>query len=202
MLKKFMGNRLIIKFSLIYVVCSINIFPQPQNNLEIFYQLIDSSATSIIKYYSPANKNINLNFNLGESYSLFKNHLISDFYNNGFRIINGDSATIINYVLDEANVNYGNIFRDGFWGEYLVPRKIEISGNYLIKNNSLNYKNFNYNYTDTVKFDDVKSLENISYPFTQGDIPAEPFFSSLFEPLVAIGTAAIAVYLFFTIRSK
>jgi len=48
----------------------------------------------------------------------------------------------------------------------------------------------------------VKSLENPNHPFTKGNIPAEPFFESIPEPVLAIGTAATAVILFFILRSK
>jgi hypothetical protein len=40
------------------------------------------------------------------------------------------------------------------------------------------------------------------YNFTKGDVPPEPFFSSLLEPTVAIVTTALAVALFFAIRSN
>jgi hypothetical protein len=131
--------------------------------------------------------------------------LMSLFDKAGYKINFQDTAggkIYINYVLDQAKVKYGNIFRSGFFGSYYLPRKIEVSGNYSIKNNAFIYKEFHYNYLDTVQVDSVKTLENSSYSFTQGNVPAEPFFSSLFEPLIAIGTAAIAVFLFFTIRSK
>lgn len=49
---------------------------------------------------------------------------------------------------------------------------------------------------------DVKNLENISYPFTQAQLPAEPFLASVYEPVIAVGVTAITVILFFTVRSK
>lgn len=206
MLKKFFIKKIFfVSFFIIFFLNDICGVCQTKDNLEIFYALIDSSGENILNNLPASNKDLSLSLNLGESYSLFKNHLISIFYKDGYKVKLSDSAdgkVNISYVLDKAKVNYGDIFRDGIFGSYLMPRKVEISGNYLIKNNTFSYKEFNYKYLDTVKVDNVKTLENISYPFTQGNIPAEPFFSSLFEPLVAIGTAAIAVFLFFTIRSK
>lgn len=207
MLKRFFILEKLIskKFFIIYFFVSIPIFCQARDNLEIFYTLVDSSGVNIVKNLPSQKWELNINFNLGETYSLFQNHLESVFNKYGYGINSNDSVDnkiTINYVLDKAQVDYGDIFRDGFFGSYMLPRKIEISGNYSIKNNIFKYKEFHYDYLDTVKVDKVKALENNSYPFTKGDVPAEPFFSSLFEPLVAIGTAAIAVYLFFTIRSK
>lgn len=207
MLKNFfvLKNIIITSFILIFFFGHSHVFCQTRDNLEIFYTLVDSSGENIINNLSGSGKNLNLNLNLGKSYSLFANHLMSIFYKSGYKINSQDASggkININYVLDQAKVSYGDIFRNGLFGSYFLPRKIKISGNYSIKNNSFIYKEFHYNFLDTVKVDSIKVLENSSYLFTQGDVPPEPFFSSLFEPLIAIGTAAIAVYLFFTIRSK
>ena len=61
---------------------------------------------------------------------------------------------------------------------------------------------YKYNFSDTVALSNINNLQNIAYSFTSPEIPNEPFFSSLLEPTIAIGTAAVAVYLFFNIRSK
>jgi hypothetical protein len=207
MLKNFfiLKNIIIKSFFLIFFFGNSYVFCQSADNLQIFYTLVDSSGENIISNLPYSDKNLDLNLNLGKSYSLFANHLESVFYKSGYSINSRNNSVEkirINYVLDKAKVSYGEIYRSGLFGTYFLPRRIEISGNFSIKNNSFIYKEFQYNFIDTVKVDSVKALENSSYSFTQGDIPAEPFFSSLFEPLIAIGTAAIAVFLFFTIRSK
>jgi len=53
-----------------------------------------------------------------------------------------------------------------------------------------------------VKVEEIKYLQNESFPFTTGKIPPEPFLSAIAEPLIAIGTAAAVVILFFSVRSK
>ncbi|MFZ0452342.1 MAG: hypothetical protein WAM24_01250 [Ignavibacteriaceae bacterium] len=192
-------------FFFICMLISSCVYSQTRDNLEIFYTLVDSSGENLIKNLPDSYIEVNLNLNLGRSYTLFENHLIAVFSESGYNVNAKDTIgkkIYINYVLDKAKVNYGEMFRSGFFGSYFLPRKLEISGNYSIKNNSFVYKEFQYKYIDTVRADNVKTLENSSYSFTQGNIPPEPFFSSLFEPLIAVGTAAIAVFLFFTIRSK
>jgi hypothetical protein len=83
-----------------------------------------------------------------------------------------------------------------------MQRKIDLSGSYSISKETVISERFDYAYIDTVSVDDAKAIENPSFPFTQAEIPSEPFFSSLLEPAIAIGSAALAVILFFTIRSK
>jgi hypothetical protein len=105
-------------------------------------------------------------------------------------------------MIDEAATSYGEIYRDGVLGDYYIPRTIIFSGDYNITGNTVLTHSFNFAYHDTVNVDSVTSLENAAYPFTRGKLPAEPFFSGILEPVIAVGTAALAVILFFTIRSK
>jgi hypothetical protein len=182
---------------------------QPETNLDIFYKLVDSSANDFISQIPQLEDSVDLKLNLGESYSVFSNKIIAALYSNGKIVVIenlepaiGKDAISVNYIIDDANVKYGEIFRDGFFGDYYIHRNISLKGNYLIHTNSAFYKEFNFSFNDTIRYDEIKSVENISFPFTRGKVPAEPFFSGLFEPIVAIGTAALAVILFFTIRSK
>ncbi len=61
---------------------------------------------------------------------------------------------------------------------------------------------FSITETDTVSYENVSSYENPSIPFTQAEAPAEPFWSGITEPAIAIGTVIITLLLFFTVRSK
>jgi len=99
-------------------------------------------------------------------------------------------------------VEYGEIFRDGWFGTHYVERFSTISGNYLHTFSGGEKKEFEITNVDTIKVENIKILENDSFPFTKGTIPPEPFLSGVAEPIIAIGTAAAAVALFFIIRSK
>ena len=147
---------------------------------------------------------INLSLTLGNAYSIFNNQIISSITKKNKSIVDSNikDALTINYVIDKAGVQYEDMFRDGLLGDEKVPRILELKGNYLIKNSKETVKTFEYFYADTISVDEIKSVENISYPFTQAEVPAEPFFSNLWEPVIAIGAAAVAVYLFFSVRSK
>ena len=184
-----------------------------KSNLEIFYYLADSSASNLLNFIPDKKKEIRLNLNLGNDYSVLGNKIISSLQRHEVllsaasekesgALSPGNDPVSINYVIDNAKVKYGEIFRRGFLGDYYIPRNIFLSGNFVINSEDVKYNSFSYTFGDTVRFDDIKSLENSSFPFTQGEVPAEPFFSGLLEPVVAVGTAAVALFLFFTIRSK
>lgn len=175
---------------------------QTQTNFDIFYTLVDSATTNAVKSLSAQNKKLKLNLELGNEYSVFANRIISNFQNSGFELISDESsaASSLNFVIEDCSVEYGDVYRDGLFGDFLMPRELKLSGNYLSASSKLT--EFNFTSIDTVYYDDMIRIENRSYPFTQGELPDEPFFSSLLEPVVAIGAAAVTVILFFTIRSK
>jgi len=179
------------------------VYPQSKSNLEIFYSLIDSSVSGIIKNIPEDKKTIELKLTLGNTYTVFNNKIIKAFQAEGRSVEFLDSTgSHVNYVIDNAKVEYGEIFRKGFLGEYYIPRNISLSGNYILNSKEIKFTQFNYAFADTIAVDELKEIENTSFPFTQGEIPAEPFFSGLIEPIVAIGAAAAAIILFFTVRSK
>jgi hypothetical protein len=174
---------------------------QIKTNLEIFYSLADSSVTQFVAYSKPPTK-IRVQLNNGDAYSVFNNQILGSLKTNGIEIVKDkeDSLPLFSYSIENAITQYTQIFRNGFLGAFMVNREITFKGNYFYSGTGK--KDFSYKYQDTVKVDDIKNLENTTSPFTNGALPPEPFFTGLFEPVVALGTAAAAIVLFFTVRSK
>ena len=174
---------------------------QTKTNLEVFYTLVDSSVAQFIYFSNPSAK-IKVELNNGDVYSIFNNRILGNLNTKGIVPANekSDSLPIFSYTIEKPSTQYTQIFRDGFLGSFLVQREISLKGNYFYSGSVK--KDFNFEYMDTIKVDDIKNLENISFKFTNATLPPEPFFIGLFEPVVALGTAAAAVILFFTVRSR
>ena len=194
------SSRLLL-FALLF---STAIFSQSVTNLDRFYQLVDSASTQFVNDLGNAKK-VKLELNLGTDYSLFANQVRGKILRNDIEIV-GENSTeenviTANFVIDNTLVEYTEPERDGIFGDFFTERTIELSGNYYISTNPA-VKDFKYSGIDTINVEDVENFENRSYPFTQGELPPEPFFSSLLEPIVAIGAAAVTVILFFSVRSK
>ena len=94
------------------------------------------------------------------------------------------------------------MFRDGWFGSHYIQRYSTIFGNYLQTFSANGKKEFEITKVDTVKVEDLKYLENESFPFTKGTVPPEPFLSGFAEPLLAIVTVAAVIVIFFTVRSE
>ena len=190
----------------IFIISSVLTISQTKTNLEVFYSLTDSLVNKITSDLPENNKEILLTLNLGELYSIFSNNIKSGLKKNGEEIYDGssDSKSLpeVNVNLTGARVNYTDLKRNGWFGDYYVTRIISLEGNYLISSSTDGLNDFRFVSVDSVKLDDIRKLESISFPFTKGEVPSEPFFSSLWEPVIAIGVAAVTVILFFSVRSK
>ena len=196
-------NKLLIFLFSAFVSIS---FAQTKTNLEIFYALTDTLVDQINSEL-PASKNeILLRLNNGNIYSVFNNNIKTTFINSGKKIfdIPPDELNIptVDIVIESASVHYGDVFKDGWFGSYYTTRNFSVQGNYLQTFSDNGKQEFNLSYTDTIMVDQISELENNSFPFTKGEIPSEPFLSGLTEPILAIGTAAAMVILFFSVRSK
>ena len=207
---KYFSNKnpfyLIKHIILVLILISGIIFPQTKSNLEVLYSLNDSLVNQIAENIPQNNDKIILTLNLGDSYSIFSNHIKTAIKDNGKEIFTLPQEELnlpeINIVLEEAVVKYGELDRDGWFGDYYVPRTLFIKGNYLNTTSNKGLQQFFITAIDTVNVEELELLENNSFPFTEGNIPAEPFLSSVWEPVIAIGVAAAAIILFFTVRSK
>ena len=212
MLMKFVGKYLFnygkISFPLFILILLISseIKSQTKSNLEVFYSLTDSLVDQINLEIPSSENKVLLTLNLGQSYTLFSNSIKERFRRSGKEILEQppDELNIphVDIVMEGAGVEYGEMFRDGWFGTHYIQRYSTIFGNYLQTFSESGKREFEITRIDTVKVDDIKFLENDSFPFTKGTTPSEPFLSGFAEPLIAIGTAAAVIVIFFTVRSE
>lgn len=192
----------ILRISVAFIFLFIfNCSAQVKNNLQLYNELVDSSITIVVSFIPDTVKTLKLDSG-GGPFEIFNSEVINNLSKRGYHLVNGNNAFGIQYVVKDAVTSYGDVFRAGLLGDYYVPRKLTLSGSINFSGNTIFSRDFYYSSLDTVKTEDIESLENTAYAFTRGKLPAEPFFSSILEPVVVIGTAALAVILFFTIRSK
>ncbi|MCC6396314.1 MAG: hypothetical protein IT282_04805 [Bacteroidetes bacterium] len=102
-------------------------------------------------------------------------------------------------------VTYENPRRSWFFGAQAVDRVVQLtvwtklldhaSGKILVARESEAL------FRDTVWVSEVDALETPGVPATRGTLPAPGIFSSLVEPVVLIGTIAVAIVLLFTVRN-
>jgi hypothetical protein len=130
----------------------------------------------------------------------------NSFRDAGWRPTLSATATYLaQFGVDQILVEYYNIRKHGFFGTKLMDRQISMlvnarvvetgSGDILWGDDLLEQ------YADTVEYAALSGIESPGVPLTRGELPSEGFFSSVFEPLLVLGTIAVAVILLFSVRS-
>jgi hypothetical protein len=200
-------KRKVIAFIYLLIVLSFfdnNVFSQTKNNLELFYSMVDSSSAAIVSTLPIDKENLSINLITDNSFFILKERLISSLVRNKINVSSdsGKNLIAVRYAIDNAKVNYEDISREGIFGSYFVKRNLTLSGSFVILSSKTFSNKFSFFYSDKIKLDSVKDIENSTFPFTHGELPSEPFFSSLIEPVIAVASAALTVILFFTVRSK
>ena len=78
----------------------------------------------------PSQNKINLSLTLGNAYSIFNNQIISTLIKKNKSIVDSSMRNVVkvNYVIDAAELKYGEMFRDGFLGEEKIPRIFKLRG--------------------------------------------------------------------------
>lgn len=109
-------------------------------------------------------------------------------------------------ILD-AGIEYANAAKESMFGSKRVERmvRLELEAKIRVHHDTTLERVFVATYKDTVvdkiDFSAIQRVENRLIPITQGILPREGFFASLAEPLIVVGSIAVAVLLLFNVRS-
>ncbi len=108
-------------------------------------------------------------------------------------------------ILD-AGIEYANAGKESLFGSKLVDRVARLGLEVKITmGDDAVQRVFVSSYKDTIldkiEFSAIQRVENRLIPITQGVLPREGFFANLAEPLIVVGSIAVAVLLLFNVRS-
>ena len=108
-------------------------------------------------------------------------------------------------VVEDISVVYRNAGQSSVFGRELLDRSVTASvhlrGTFEDSLEPAFDTRFESSVRDTIAATDVEFVETSYLPFTQGRVPQGGFFSTVLEPVVILGTIAVAVLLLFTVRS-
>ena len=197
---------LVVKSEILFFLFFINalLFAQSKTNLEVFNNLVDSSANAVFNNANEQSISYKILNKTIPEYSALNVRAENSLIRAGIKADNNNLDNKIIYSILRATVLYTELFKDGVFGGYLMERKFILSGEYQINvlSSTLNADTFHYTLTDTISYDNIDFIENNSLPFTKSKLPDEPFFPSLLEPVIAITAVAVTVILFFSVRSN
>ena len=181
------------------------------NNLEAANKLIDDSFTSIGNKLLILGKEsfYQLVYDPGNNSGSYITDRFRNRFNNYKLIINEDSDSI-DYKIVFKNplitTKYKKIFTDDLLGVKKVVRETSVSYDSEITAKDSSGFLFNQSYSkkakDNIALDQVSNLEDNRYEFSRSDLPEENTLNQILFPAIIISVSALAIILFFSIRSK
>lgn len=198
-------NNLHLVIILVALFFSSELFSQTLSNLERINLLVDISTKEISSALQDTSDSYNLVNKTPREYSILNSRVIAGLSKNGIKMDSDSShSNKISYIISHAGVEYSDLFRDGLFGEYLLQRKFDLMGNFFVEKEGvvISSNTFEINKMDTVNYNSFAFIENNSLPFTEANVPSEPFLPSIVEPVIAITAVAVTIILFFTVRTK
>lgn len=180
------------------------LFAQTRTNLDIVNDLIEKSLLNLDN--SVINRNLTFNFiyRSSGSYSFLKSKVVDSYIKKVIPISENESLeNKLEHSINNITVEYSNPYKDGFFGNLLIERRINIDATLILSERAgIKTIDLSNSYKDTIEVEKISRLENPAIPFTQSTIPELPLFSNLLEPIIVVGTLIVTIILFFTIRSK
>lgn len=184
--------------------------PGVRPNLEIIKSEVAALTMEIMKKSDVSTEqNLLVKFRISDTSWVVRNALLETLKRMKYNVFLSSSTekqegVSLDIGLVETKVRYGPAFRESFLGKRKTARKIEVAVSANIRDardEVLFAGSLSRGFSDTIHVGDLPDLEIPSIPLTQGEPPEGGFFDSVLEPLIIIGASAVAVYLFFTVRS-
>ncbi len=188
-------------FIILYVIVfGLRAEAQVKTNMQLFETLIDSSVINMENdlQYSKSDNVICILPSETQTLSAYtvtsiKKHTRSQSTGSV------ESRNII-FTIEDMQVQYPEIGRYSFLGENFLVRKATLRGSVYTSSSSDNLTRIAYTVTDTIPLSEKDNVELQNSKFTTAALPTEPFFSSLFEPVIGVAAIAVTTYLLFTVR--
>ncbi len=110
----------------------------------------------------------------------------------------------LHVMVPSVNVTYSAPVATHIFGSADVVRSIRSDYDFEIADSDriVYAKSYSFVFSDTVKESQIAELESGSYDFLRGKSDPGGFFDTMLQPILFIASAAVVIYLFFTLRGS
>lgn len=134
-----------------------------------------------------------------------RQRLIQNLLRDKFRVMNDTaSRSVVRVLVPLVEVNYSEPVKSHIFGSSDVIRTLRSEYDVEISDSThvTFAKSFTMAFSDTVSENEITDLETGSYGFLHGRIESKNFLDTVFQPVLFVASAAVIVYLFFTLRGS
>ncbi len=186
------------KFFLLFLAFINFTLAQTRTNFEIIDSLINSIVDDISSEI--ISEEIRIESNLQDK--VIENRILNSFLRKFTVVYNDAPAKVIRLDAFRSRINY--VFASKvFFKSSVVKRNIEVNlyCSAVDDRRVLFSRDFKRVYSDYVKTDEIRTLEDKTFSFTQGEfVGGSSTLSKVIEGIVIISSVGIAIYLLFVIR--
>lgn len=181
--------------------------PKQPTNYEVFCAQADTLARSAIAVLVRQDvRRVSLKFGSRDADVLVQQKVMEALLKNNFHVSVADSPSIplLRVAVPVVGVSYSAPVTSHIFGASDVIRTIRSSFDVeLADRGQVRFaRSYSYVFSDTVKESQVSSLESGSYGFLHGKVVTGSFLDTMLQPILFVASAAVIVYLFFTLRGS
>ena len=181
--------------------------PAPKPTVRVFQELMSAVADSLFTVpATPGNATVR-SVVQPAAHAWYLEHVIHSSARAHGLVPSEDTAAQCDarFGIEQIGVTYEDARRTWIFGEQVMDRTVRLAGTVKFVEVGtgaiLVSRPFTSSVRDTVPVVGFESLESPGIPSTHGVPPPSGMFSSLVEPIVLIGSVAVAVYLLFSVRN-
>ncbi|MCL5266942.1 MAG: hypothetical protein M1469_02425 [Bacteroidetes bacterium] len=195
-------------FAIIILLLASNISQSREpTNYEVFCAQVDTLAQSAMKALTSQDvKLVYLKFGSRDVEVLVHQRIVEALLKNSFHVSMTDSSAVpsLRVAVPLVGVSYSAPVASHIFGSSDVVRTIRSAYDVEIADRGqIRFaKSYTFVFSDTVKENQISTLESGSYSFLRGKIVSGSFLDTMLQPLLFVASAAVVVYLFFTLRGS
>lgn len=200
-----------VTISILYFIVSICFATETmtaQSHRSILRQLARSAmSTAVEESTSFSYTAVSLLMDSTDFNPIVRNDVLEALLSKGVAVYTdaGSADTVIVCNAVDPIVSYGDVFTDSFFGRRMVERTLsltlELNSSSQSHQRILFAKRITRTKVDTVLYSEIQTMDDQTLPLKVLSHPQLSFFDSFLEPVIVTVASAVAIYLFFTIRS-
>ncbi len=175
-------------------------------NYEVLRAQVDTLSGSIVKVLTSQQiKSLACRNKPGEIEAFVRQRIDENLLGNNFRLVS-DSLSVpqLKLIVPVVNVEYSSPVSSHLFASPDVERTIQSAYDLEVSDSGVVTfaKSYSFFFSDTINESEIPDLESGSYSFLHGKIDQGGFIDAMLQPVLFLASAAVIVYLFFTLRGS